>query len=98
MNATFLLPRHHSRTQTLKVTGEKLLGTVKAIVHQGNIRRITIKDPEGRPIIEIPLTVGVVGAVLVPVWVAVGAIAALAADYTLVIEKAEAAAKKGAKA
>jgi len=62
---------------------------VKDLIHQGNIRRITIQDSEGHPIIEIPLTIGVVGAVLLPVWVAVGAIAGLAADYKLVVEKLE---------
>ena len=72
-----------------KVTGEKLLQTVKRLVHEGNIRRIIIKDEKDRTIIEIPLTVGVVGAVLLPAWVAIGAIAALAADLTIEIEKAE---------
>jgi Domain of unknown function (DUF4342) len=77
------------RTEEHKVEGEKLLAKVKELIHQGNIRRITIQDSEGHPIIEIPLTIGVVGAVLLPIWVAVGAIAALAADYKLVVEKLE---------
>lgn len=61
----------------------------KELVHQGNIRRITIKNEAGDELLEIPLTVGVVGAVLLPVWVAVGAIAALAANYTLKIERVD---------
>ena len=70
-----------------KVTGEKLLQTVKRLIHEGNTRRITIKDASDRPFLEIPLTVGVVGALMVPVLVAIGAIAALAADYTLEVER-----------
>ena len=70
-----------------KVTGEKLLQKFKEVVHEGNVRRIIIKDEQERTIIEIPLTLGVVGAVVVPMFVAVGAIAALAAHYTIEIEK-----------
>jgi uncharacterized protein DUF4342 len=74
-------------TEEHKVRGEQLLAKVKEIIHRGNTRRIIIKSEEGHTILEIPLTLGVVTAVLVPVWVAVGAIAALAADYTVLVEK-----------
>ena len=74
-------------TEEHKVRGEQLLAKVKEIIHRGNTRRIIIKSESGETTIEIPLTLGVVTAVLVPIWVAVGAIAALAADYTLVVEK-----------
>ena len=77
------------RRERHKVSGEKLLQTLKRLVHEGNIRRITIKDDKDRTIVEIPLTIGVVGAVLLPAWVAIGAIAALAADHTIEIERAE---------
>jgi hypothetical protein len=70
-----------------KVTGERLLQRIKELIHEGNIRRIIIKDSTDRTIMEIPLTIGVVGAVLVPMFVAIGAIAALAADYTIEVEK-----------
>jgi len=76
-----------TRTEEFKVKGEKLLGRIRELVHQGNIRRIAIQNADGHTILEIPLTIGVVGAVLLPVWVAVGAIAALAADYRLLVEK-----------
>jgi hypothetical protein len=66
-----------------------LLSRVKELVHEGNIRRITIKNDQGHTLMEVPLTVGVVGAVLLPIWVAIGALAALAANYTLVVEKVE---------
>jgi hypothetical protein len=76
-----------TRTEEFKVKGEKLLAKIRELVHQGNIRRIAIQNADGHTILEIPLTIGVVGAVLLPVWVAVGAIAALAADYRLLVEK-----------
>ncbi len=63
------------------------MAKVKELVHEGNIRRIIIKNEEGKTLIEIPLTLGVVGAVLLPVLAAVGAIEALVADCTIVVEK-----------
>ncbi len=74
-------------TEEHKVKGKDLLKRVKEIIHQGNIRRITIKNGQGKSLLEIPLTIGIVGVALLPVWAAIGAIAALAADYTLVVEK-----------
>ena len=70
-----------------KVSGEKLLSKVREIIHQGNVRRIIIKNHDGTTVMELPLTIGVAGAVLLPIWVAVGAIAALAADYRIAVEK-----------
>ena len=78
-----------SRIEEFEVTGDKVVETVKRLVHEGNIRRITIKDSDGRSLIEIPLTLGVVGAVLVPVLAALGALAALVTRCTIVIEKLE---------
>lgn len=71
--------------EEFKVSGDELLSRIKQLAHEGNVRRIVIKDEEGRSLLEIPLSVGVVTAVLMPVWVALGAIAALAKDYTLVV-------------
>ena len=71
----------------MKVSGEGLVAKVKELVREGNVRRIKVKNADGRALIEIPLTVGVVGVALIPIWVALGAIAALAADYTLEIER-----------
>jgi hypothetical protein len=70
-----------------QVTGEKLLAKVKELVHEGNIRRIIIKNEEGKRLIEIPLTLGVVGIALLPVWAAIGAMAALVTDCTVMVEK-----------
>jgi hypothetical protein len=75
------------RIEEVSVSGDSLLRELKEIIHEGNIRRITIKNVDGISLIEIPLTLGLVGAVLLPVWAAIGAIAALAVRYTIVIEK-----------
>ncbi|NIR36516.1 MAG: DUF4342 domain-containing protein, partial [Actinobacteria bacterium] len=61
----------------MKVRGEELLAKVREVVHEGNVRRLMIVNEEGRTLIEIPLTIGVIGAVLLPVWAAIGAIAAV---------------------
>jgi hypothetical protein len=76
-------------SETIKVKGEELLEKVKELVHQGNIHRIIIKDEKGHTFIEIPVTVGVVGAVLLPVWAAVATIAAVVSKFTIVVEKKE---------
>jgi hypothetical protein len=70
-----------------QVAGDDLLHKVKELVHEGNIRRIIIKNEDGKRLIEIPLTLGVVGIALLPVWAAIGAVAALVADCTIVVEK-----------
>ena len=75
--------------EELKVTGETLVATLRQLLHEGNVRRITLKDDDGKTLIEIPLTFGVVGALLLPVWAAVGAIAAIAARLTVVVEKVD---------
>ena len=73
--------------EEFEVSGEDVLAKIKEIIAAGNVRRITIKNDEGKTLIEIPLTIGVVGALLLPVWAAIGAIAALAANLNIVIEK-----------
>jgi hypothetical protein len=75
------------RIEEFEVTGAQVVETVKRLVHEGNIRRITIKDGEGRSLLEIPLSLGVVGAVFLPVWAALGAAAALLARCTIVVER-----------
>ena len=83
------MPEEKSRTEEFKVNGEALISKIKEILHEGNIRRIIIKNNEGKTLIEIPLTIGIIGTLLLPVWAAIGAIAALAADFTIVVEKVE---------
>lgn len=74
-------------TEEHRVSGERLVAQVKELIHEGNVRRVIVKNDDGETILEIPLTLGVVGAVLLPSLVALGAIAALAADYTVVVQK-----------
>jgi len=77
------------RKEEFKVSGGEIIDKVKELVHQGNIRRITIKNEEGKTLMEIPLTLGLVGAALAPVLAAVGAVAALVTRMTIVVEKIE---------
>jgi hypothetical protein len=76
-------------TEEFRVDGEELLGKIKNLVKEGNIRRIIIKNKEGKVVFEIPLTFGVVGALIAPQLAAVGAIAALLTEATVVVEKTE---------
>ena len=79
----------NTRKEEFKVTGGEIIDKVKELIHEGNIRRITIKNETGETLIEIPLTLGLVGAAFVPVLAAIGAIAALVAKMTIVVEKIE---------
>ena len=76
-----------TRTEEIRISGEKLVSTVKDLVHQGNIRRIAIVNRDGRSLMEIPLTFGVVGALLLPTLAALGALAALLTECTIVVER-----------
>lgn len=77
------------RTEELNISGEKLVSTVKELVRQGNIRRITVKNRDGRSLIEVPLSLGVVGILLLPTLAALGAIAALVTECTIVLERCD---------
>ena len=66
---------------------DRVIERIKNLIHEGNVRRLIVKNAQGTTLIEVPLTVGVVGAVLVPVWAAIAAIAAIATDATVVVEK-----------
>jgi hypothetical protein len=77
------------RTEEFKVEGERLLGKIKDLIHEGNIRRVMIKDRDGKTVMEIPVTFGVVGALLAPQLAAIGAIAALLTEATIVVEKGD---------
>jgi hypothetical protein len=75
------------KTEEFKVNGEDLLKKVKALIAEGNVRRISVKNKEGKTVVELPLTIGVVGAALAPILAAVGAIAALVTECTIVVER-----------
>ncbi|MCF8262714.1 MAG: DUF4342 domain-containing protein [Melioribacteraceae bacterium] len=71
------------------VKGKELLGKIEELIHQGNIRRIIIKDGAGKTFMEIPLTIGVIGTAAAPVFVAVGAIAGLVANFRIEVIKTD---------
>lgn len=76
-----------TRTQEFTVNGDEVLTKVKELIHEGNIRRIIIKNEDGRTMLEVPLTIGLIGAALLPVLAAIGAAAAIATRCTLVVER-----------
>jgi hypothetical protein len=75
------------RTQEFTIDGDEVVAKVRELIHEGNIRRITIKNEEGRTMLEVPLTIGLIGAALLPVLAAIGAAAALATRCTIVVER-----------
>lgn len=77
------------KTEEFSVNGDDLLKRVKELIAEGNVRRITVRDKKGKNLVELPLTVGVVGAVLAPVLAAIGAIAALVTECTILVEREE---------
>ena len=77
------------KEEKFTVSGEDLLKKVKELIQEGNVRRIIIKSKEDKTLVELPLTIGVIGAVLAPVLAAVGAIAALVTECTIVVERTE---------
>jgi hypothetical protein len=81
-----------TRTEEFTLRGDEVVAKVKALVHEGNVRRITIKNKEGRVMIEVPLTLGVVGALFLPTLAALGALAALVTECTIVVERVDDAA------
>lgn len=83
------MPEEKFRTEEFRVDGEELLRKIKDLIKQGNIRRVIIKDKDGKTVFEIPLTFGVVGALIAPQLAAIGAIAALLTEATVVVEKRE---------
>jgi len=77
----------NKKSEEFTINGEDLIAKVKEIIRQGNAKKITIRGKDGNEILSFPVTVGVAGIVLAPVFAAVGAIAALATECTIVIER-----------
>jgi hypothetical protein len=75
------------KSEEFQFSGDSLLAKIREIIHAGNVRRVIIKNEEGRVLVDIPLTLGVVGTLLAPQLAAIGAIAALVLKGTIVIEK-----------
>ncbi len=78
-----------TRTEEFRLDGAQVLAKVKELIHAGNVRRIILRSEEGKTYLEIPLTVGLVGVALLPIFAAVGAIAAVVAKMSVVVEKLE---------
>ena len=74
-------------SESFSINGEQLLNKVKELIEEGNVRKITIKDKNGKELMSLPLTVGVVGALFAPVLAAVGALAALIGECTITVER-----------
>jgi hypothetical protein len=71
----------------IKVTGGKLKAKLKELMREGNVRRIIVRNSKGRTLLDMPLTAGLAGALLLPFWAAVGGILALATEFTIVVER-----------
>lgn len=88
-NQNIMAGRKKSNQESFKVSGDEILSKIKEIIKEGNARKIIIKNDKEETLMEFPLTIGAIGVVLAPVFAAVGAIAALATDCTIVVEKKE---------
>jgi repressor of nif and glnA expression len=73
--------------EEIKIKGKDLVDKVKTILHEGNVRRIILKDEKGHTFLEIPLSVAAVGVLAAPLLAGLGAIAALVSNFTLVVER-----------
>ncbi len=83
------MTEENTRTEEFEFNGDKLIAKIRELLHEGNIRRLIIKNEEGHTLIDIPLAVGVFGTLVAPQLAALGAIAALVTKGTLVVEKEE---------
>ncbi|MHC1604621.1 MAG: DUF4342 domain-containing protein [Candidatus Methanofastidiosia archaeon] len=82
------LDEKKTKTQEFKVSGEEVVNKIKELIREGNVRKIRIKQKD-KTLLEIPLTIGVVGAVIAPTLAALGALAALITECTIEVEKEE---------
>ena len=87
--------KNHSNRESFRVKGDEILDKVKEIIREGNARKIIIKNEKEETIMEFTLTIGAIGAVIAPIFAAVGVIAALATDCEIIVEKREEEMQKG---
>jgi hypothetical protein len=73
--------------EEIKVTGKNLKAKLEELFREGNVRRVVLRNPQGRTLVDIPLNAGLAGVVLLPLWAAVATVAAVAADFTIGIER-----------
>jgi hypothetical protein len=83
------------RCEQYRVSGDKVVAKLKELLHEGNVRHIVIRNDEGKVLIEIPVSLGVAGALFIPVWAAVGAVAAVVSSCTIEIERRDDGEKDG---
>jgi len=83
------MAKENIKKEEIRVSGENVIKKLKELVKEGNIRRIIIKNEKDKTLIEFPLTIGAVGAALLPVWAAIGVVVALVTNYTIIVEKRE---------
>lgn len=76
-------------TERIEVKGEHLVAKVMELIHDGNTQRIVINDADGKPVLEMPMTVGVIGLLVAPKLTAVGTLGALASRYSIDVERQE---------
>jgi hypothetical protein len=76
-------------SEEFKVKSEEIIDKVKELIHEGNVRRLIIKDEDGKVYLEIPVTIGVIGAIFAPILAAVGAVAAMVANLRIEVIRAE---------
>jgi len=80
-------PIKEIKTEEFNVLSEDLVKTVKKLIHEGNVRRIIIKDEKGKILLDMPVTIGVVGAIIAPWLAALGVIGAMATKCTIVVQR-----------
>lgn len=73
--------------EEFKVSGAKLIEKLRAVIKEGNVRRIVLRNPEGRVLLDLPLNAGIAASALLPFWAAVASVAVLATDYTVLVER-----------
>ncbi|WP_420633391.1 DUF4342 domain-containing protein [Candidatus Palauibacter sp.] len=81
--------RTEEHTEEHRVRGVNLVRKIKEIIREGNVRRLTIRDENGKELVEVPLSLGVVGTLMLPAWAAIGALAALVTNCSIVVERRE---------
>lgn len=85
-------------SEQYEVRGTNLVRKIREILREGNVRRLSIRNEDGKELIEVPLSIGLVGTLLLPAWAAIGAIAALVTNCTIVVERHAEGADQGADA
>lgn len=83
------MPQEQIWTERIKVQADALREKVEELLREGNVRRIIVKNAEGQTVMELPLTIGIIGAVAAPILAAVGAMAGVAARWSLEVERRE---------